>query len=213
MRAVQPQWHFKQLTLQAEGCAAVAGRKSVNNRQLIVTLGLLNSKEEKDSWRNCIRPHNSGWQMPPTIQYCYPILLSQSRPTQPNHQTNTHFKMADRSNVSSDLIWEIARELILHVSSHFQSSLTPICAGNQNAYLVKRISGGHAYYFSRDPLNLVNKHSRTHAGFVNEKAVGVNFGANGEGVSLTTKKTKKNGNRPASSMDSVSWGKGTPSRK
>ncbi|KAF7503493.1 hypothetical protein GJ744_003684 [Endocarpon pusillum] len=101
--------------------------------------------------------------------------------------------MADRSNISSDLIWEIAR--------------------NQNAYLVKRRNGGHAYYFSRDPLNLVNQHSRTHAGFVNEKAVGVHAGPNGEGVTLMTKKAKKNGNRPASSLNTVAWGKGTPGRK
>ena len=33
-------------------------------------------------------------------------------------------------------------------------------AGFNNSYLVKRKSGGGAQ-FSRDPLNLVNKHSRT----------------------------------------------------
>ena len=33
------------------------------------------------------------------------------------------------------------------------------CAGNQNSYLVKRSSGG-GVRFSKDPLNLVNVHSR-----------------------------------------------------
>jgi len=122
--------------------------------------------------------------------------------------------MADRSNISSDLIWEIARETLPLPSQRFQYVYTdPTSAGNQNAYLVKRKTGSHAYYFSRDPLNLVNQHSRTHAGFVNQKAVGVHPGPNGDGVSLTTKKVKKNGNRPASSITSVSWGKGTSNRK
>jgi hypothetical protein len=30
---------------------------------------------------------------------------------------------------------------------------------------------------------------------------------------LTTKKANKHGNRPASSLNSISWGKGTPGRK
>jgi large subunit ribosomal protein L28e len=78
---------------------------------------------------------------------------------------------------------------------------------------VKRKIGGDAYYFSRDPLNLVNQHSRSHAGFVNGKAVGVQPGPNNEGVSMMTKKAKKNPNRPASSMNTITWGKGASNRK
>lgn len=37
--------------------------------------------------------------------------------------------------------------------------------GSQNAYIVKR----KGVQFSRDPLNLVNLHSRKHGGFVNTK--------------------------------------------
>lgn len=37
--------------------------------------------------------------------------------------------------------------------------------GSQNAYIVKR----KGVQFSRDPLNLVNLHSRKHSGFVNTK--------------------------------------------
>merc|ERR1712225_21999 len=72
------------------------------------------------------------------------------------------------SQVSSDLIWEIV--------------------GAQNAFLVKRAQSG-GVRFSRDPMNLVNKHSRKHAGFVNEKAVGIQA-AEGDkgGVTLVTKK-------------------------
>ncbi|KAL1877402.1 hypothetical protein Daus18300_002386 [Diaporthe australafricana] len=55
-------------------------------------------------------------------------------------------------NVSADLVWEITR--------------------NNNSYLVKRNTGG-GVQFSRDPLNLANKNSRKHAGYVNEKAVGI----------------------------------------
>lgn len=121
--------------------------------------------------------------------------------------------MADRSNISSDLIWEIAREAVLARPLAAIILTDPSAPGNQNAYLVKRRTGSHAHYFSRDPLNLVNQHSRTHAGFVNEKAVGVHAGPNGEGVTLTTKKAKKDGNGPASSLNTVSWGKATPGRK
>ncbi|KAL5604689.1 hypothetical protein BROUX41_001960 [Berkeleyomyces rouxiae] len=70
------------------------------------------------------------------------------------------------SNVSYDLVWEVAR--------------------NQNSYLVKRKTNG-GIQLSRDPLNLTNVHSKKYAGFANEKAVGVVPAANG-GVTLLTKK-------------------------
>ncbi|KAL5351819.1 hypothetical protein ACLOAV_003680 [Pseudogymnoascus australis] len=75
--------------------------------------------------------------------------------------------------VSDDLIWEVAR--------------------SQNAYIVKR----KGVQFSRDPLNLVNLHSRKHGGFVNTKAVGI-APAEGDkgGVTLVTKKAG-NAQRPA----------------
>ncbi|CAF9913753.1 MAG: hypothetical protein ALECFALPRED_009026 [Alectoria fallacina] len=87
-----------------------------------------------------------------------------------------------QSNVSQDLVWEICR--------------------SNNAFLVKRKSGGGSH-FSRDPLNLMNKHSRKYAGFVNNKAVGIHAAEKG-GVSLTTKKTKHL-NRPAANKNEVSW--------
>ncbi|MCJ1288342.1 hypothetical protein MMC26_007697 [Xylographa opegraphella] len=105
------------------------------------------------------------------------------------------------SNVSADLIWEIAR--------------------SNNAFLVKRRSGG-GVQFSRDSFNLVNTHSRKvkyrvsdivttpgadifqHAGFVNDKAVGILPGAKG-GLTLTTKKTKHL-NRPIANVNEVKFG-------
>ncbi|MCJ1419387.1 hypothetical protein MMC32_005742 [Xylographa parallela] len=86
-------------------------------------------------------------------------------------------------NVSADLIWEIAR--------------------TNNAFLVKRRSGG-GVQFSRDPFNLVNKHSRKHAGFVNDKAVGILPGTKG-GLTLSTKKTKHS-NRPIANINEVKFG-------
>ena len=77
-------------------------------------------------------------------------------------------------NVSADLIWQVVR--------------------NQNAYLVKRTTCGGAQ-FSRDPLNLTNQHSRKHAGFVNDKAIGVS--ANEKGGVVVTSKVTKNHNKPA----------------
>jgi len=99
-------------------------------------------------------------------------------------------KMSERPNVSADLVWEIAR--------------------NQNAYLVKRRSGG-GVQFSRDPLNLTNKHSRTHAGFINEKAVGLQANDKG-GVDLITKKSMK-ASQPGQHHHRVTFGKGTSNQK
>ena len=45
--------------------------------------------------------------------------------------------------------------------------------GNNNAYLCKRKKTAGGIMLSRDPLNLTNKHSRKHEGFVNDKAIGI----------------------------------------
>ncbi|KAL8941675.1 MAG: hypothetical protein Q9211_001719 [Gyalolechia sp. 1 TL-2023] len=82
--------------------------------------------------------------------------------------------MAESTNVSSDLIWEICRL--------------------NNAYLVKRKSAGGSQ-FSKDPLNLTNKHSR--------KAVGVHPAEKG-GITLTTKRTKHQ-YRPTANKHEVTW--------
>lgn len=64
------------------------------------------------------------------------------------------------SNMSTDVVWEICREFIpLAFSSHRELIFGNWGLGMQNAYLVKRRSGG-GVQFSRDPLNLMNKHSR-----------------------------------------------------
>jgi hypothetical protein len=49
--------------------------------------------------------------------------------------------------------------------------------GKNNSYLCKRKQAG-GVQFSRDPLNLTNKHSRKHAGFANEKAIGIHPDSN-----------------------------------
>ncbi|GAB1215047.1 hypothetical protein ATERTT37_004229 [Aspergillus terreus] len=86
------------------------------------------------------------------------------------------------TNVSSDLIWQITR--------------------TQNAYLVKRNSGGGSQ-FSRDPLNLQNKHSF--------KAVGVQATENG-GVAVLSKKPG-NPQQPAKNLVTVTYGPSTGTRK
>lgn len=79
-----------------------------------------------------------------------------------------------------------------------------IYTGSNNAYLVKRKTNG-GVQFSRDPFNLVNKHTRTHAGFVNNKAVSVQ--AHGDkGISLQTKKQNKS-NHPQKSVNKHNFGK------
>ncbi|KAG5296065.1 60S ribosomal protein L28e [Histoplasma capsulatum G186AR] len=94
---------------------------------------------------------------------------------------------AGRSNVSDDLVWEIARA--------------------QNSFLVKR----PGCQFSRDPLNLANKHSRKYAGFANSKAIGIHLTENGN-VSVTTKKPGMS-NKPASNAITNTYSSTAASRK
>ncbi|KAJ5753838.1 uncharacterized protein N7511_007991 [Penicillium nucicola] len=93
------------------------------------------------------------------------------------------------SNISNDLVWQIAR--------------------NQNSYLVKRNSGGGSQ-FSRDPLNVLNKHSFKYAGFANTKAVGVQGTENG--VAVTTKNPKYP-QQPAKNIVTVTYGPSSANRK
>jgi large subunit ribosomal protein L28e len=75
---------------------------------------------------------------------------------------------------------------------------------------VKRRTGGGAQ-FSRDPLNLLNKNSRKHAGFVNDKAVGLQAGPKGE-ITLSSKNSD-NKHKPAESTSKTTFGKSKGSRK
>ncbi|KAL4950571.1 ribosomal L28e protein family-domain-containing protein [Aspergillus filifer] len=97
---------------------------------------------------------------------------------------------AERSNVSSDLVWQLTR--------------------NQNSYLVKRNSNG-GVQLSRDPLNVLNKHSFKYAGYANTKAVGVQATENG-GVVTYTKKPNT-AQQPAKSLTTVTYGPGASNRK
>lgn len=63
----------------------------------------------------------------------------------------------ERPNVSADLIWEVASEL---QNGQFFSPGADATVENNNAFLVKRRSGGGAQ-FSRDPFNLTNTNTRT----------------------------------------------------
>ncbi|KAK0899397.1 hypothetical protein LTR02_009685 [Friedmanniomyces endolithicus] len=93
------------------------------------------------------------------------------------------------SNISSDLIWE--------------------CTRQQNAFLVKRKQAG-GVQFSRDPLNLVNKHSRKYAGYCNDQAIGIQPDSNT--VELKTKLASRT-SKPASMYQTASFSASTPSRK
>ncbi|EEH46280.1 uncharacterized protein PADG_08715 [Paracoccidioides brasiliensis Pb18] len=92
-----------------------------------------------------------------------------------------------KSNVSDDLVWEITRS---------QNSFLVKCAGAQ---------------FSRDPLNLVNKHSRKYAGFVNCKAIGIQPTEEGT-IAVTTKKPATI-HKPASSTTTNTYSSTATNRK
>ena len=65
--------------------------------------------------------------------------------------------MGDEVNVSPDLIWEITSKR--SSSKHSIDSANAGKIGTTNSYLVKQRGGGRVQ-FSRDPLNLMNKHSK-----------------------------------------------------
>ncbi|KAK4501319.1 hypothetical protein PRZ48_007127 [Zasmidium cellare] len=92
-------------------------------------------------------------------------------------------------NISNDLLWEITR--------------------SNSSFLVKRKQAG-GVQFSRDPMNLVNKHSRKYEGYVNEQAIGIQPDSNT--IALTTKLPKR-ANKPAKSTQTSSFNASTPSRK
>lgn len=97
-------------------------------------------------------------------------------------------------------------------SSHSDLSRANSRAEDYNSYQVKRRSGGGAQ-FTRDPLNLLNKQTRQHTGFVNESAIGITPGEKG-GVSLTTKKGGKKHQPGAQHQRSTLGGnKGSGTRK
>jgi len=87
------------------------------------------------------------------------------------------------SNVSADVIWEISRA--------------------NNSFLVKRSSGG-GVQLSRDPMNLANKNSRKYAGYVNDKAFGIQPAEKGA-LTLISKKTKQL-NSPAANKHEQTFG-------
>ncbi|KAI0195027.1 ribosomal L28e family protein [Astrocystis sublimbata] len=94
------------------------------------------------------------------------------------------------SQASADLIWEIVR--------------------SNNSFLVKRKASG-GVQFSRDTLNLTNKHSRKYAGFVNDKAIGVVPGEK-NGVKVVSKKADA-AQQPAKSLTETSYSGGKSARK
>ncbi|KAJ5139108.1 uncharacterized protein N7515_003956 [Penicillium bovifimosum] len=107
------------------------------------------------------------------------------------------------TNISNDLVWQITPFWKHSDSSSFFGT------GRQNAFLVNRNSGGGSQ-FSRDPLNLLNKHSFKYAGYSNNKAIGVQGTENG--VVVITKKPS-NPQQPAQNLVTVTYGPSSSNRK
>jgi len=87
------------------------------------------------------------------------------------------------SNYSPDLFWELTR--------------------NNSSFIVKRGSGSSRVVFSKEPMNLTNKHTRKQSGLVNEKAIGVQPAAGGGVVLVTKTGHEKNGSKPTSLFNQV----------
>ena len=91
--------------------------------------------------------------------------LTQNAPKGQRINTTNILPKMSTENVSADVIWEICSMY----RPRPQQTLTDrdYLPDGRNALLCKRkMSGG--VQLSRDPLNLVNKHSRKYEGFVNQ---------------------------------------------
>lgn len=66
--------------------------------------------------------------------------------------------------------------------------------------------------FSRDPMNLMNLHSRKYEGFVNNTAIGVQPVGAGKNIVLITKKEGA-ANKPKSSVITTKFGGRSSARK
>ncbi|KAF1346457.1 ribosomal L28e protein family-domain-containing protein [Delphinella strobiligena] len=97
---------------------------------------------------------------------------------------------AQYDNNSYDLIWETIR--------------------TNNAFLVKRKQAG-GVQFSKDPLNLTNKHSRKYSSLANPSAIGLSAGKDGK-IVLTTK-LGRNANKPAKAFQKTEFKSTTSGRK
>ncbi|OLL27014.1 putative 60S ribosomal protein L28e [Neolecta irregularis DAH-3] len=96
-------------------------------------------------------------------------------------------------NVSHDLVWQ--------------------CIRNNSSFIVKRKDAGQVV-FSREPLNLLNKHSFKHSGLSNAKAIGVVAAPSGKGISLITKNSfGKTGQKPCKTLNKITFKQHKSSRK
>ncbi|KAG5437602.1 hypothetical protein PCANB_000639 [Pneumocystis canis] len=60
------------------------------------------------------------------------------------------------------------------------------CLKKNASFLVKR-KGGKPTIFSRDPLNMINKHSPVYSGFLSEKALGIESRKDNKGIVILIK--------------------------
>ncbi|GAM86854.1 hypothetical protein ANO11243_048740 [Dothideomycetidae sp. 11243] len=96
---------------------------------------------------------------------------------------------AQQENISDALIWQITRK--------------------SNAFLVKRTQAG-GVQFSRDPHNLLNKHTSKYSGYANSRAIGVSKGENNK-ITVSTK-THGKAHQPARAHHAQTYGAGKSAR-
>lgn len=83
--------------------------------------------------------------------------------------------------------------IMVLAATNFSNDLLWLCIRNESSFIVKR---PNEKMFSREPLNLTNKHTAKYSGLANDKIIGVQSGKNGKGVTLITKGKKETDNSP-----------------
>lgn len=85
--------------------------------------------------------------------------------------------VATPQNFSNDLLWLMIRD--------------------NSSFIVKR---PNEKMFSREPLNLTNKHTAKYSGHANDRIIGVQPSKKGKGVTLFTKSKKENDTSPVKTL-------------
>lgn len=81
--------------------------------------------------------------------------------------------------------------------ANFSNDLLWLCIRDNSSFIVKR---PNEKIFSREPLNLTNKHTAKFSGLANERIIGVQPSKSGKGVTLLTKSKKEHDSRPVKTV-------------
>ncbi|CCG84595.1 protein of unknown function [Taphrina deformans PYCC 5710] len=81
--------------------------------------------------------------------------------------------------------------------ANFSNDLLWLCIRDNSSFIVKR---PNEKMFSREPMNLTNKHTAKYSGLANNRIIGVQPSKSGKGVTLYTKSKPDHDSKPAKTV-------------